>query len=68
MVEYPVPYEIKSGKCLVPCPNGMPGVSIDIIMLGSAYCRETCKYRVETRAKYIPGEPVKCRYDERKAD
>jgi len=65
---YPVSYEIKSGKGLTPCPNGMPGISIPIVMLGSAYCREECKYRVETTAKYIPGEPVGCRYDERETE
>jgi hypothetical protein len=64
MTTYPVSYAIKSGKCLTPCPNRIPGISIDIVMLGSAYCREGCKYRVETDLKYQPGEPVGCRFND----
>jgi hypothetical protein len=64
MSTYPVIYEIKSGKGLTPCPNGMPGLAIPIVMLGSEFCRENCIHRVETGAGYVPGEPVRCRFDE----
>jgi hypothetical protein len=65
MVEYPVPYEIQSGKCCAPCPHGMPGNVSPVVSLGSAFCREDCRYSGDKEAK--GGEPVKCLFDEAQA-
>jgi len=64
MNEYPVPYDMLNGRCLVPCPHKAQGVT-GTVMLGSAYCREICKHHGDYGPGFIlPGEPVKCLYDE----
>jgi hypothetical protein len=62
MSEYPVPYQIKGGKCCVPCPNGMKGRVLDVVMLGSEFCRVECKYSGDKTRQ--GGKPVLCRYTE----
>ena len=58
MKEFPVPYQIQSGKCCVPCPYSKIGASGGVIMLGSASCR-SCQHSGGGSG----GEPVKCNYD-----
>jgi len=65
MSKYLLLYDLNNGSCLVPCPHGVKGISIDVVMLGSAFCREKCKHHGDYGdGKYIPGIPVKCLYDE----
>ncbi len=59
---YPMPYEIKSGRCLAPCPNREKGFTGAVVMLGSVFCRSECRYSADRNAE--GGEPVKCNFIE----
>lgn len=67
MNTYLVSFDLNNGKCFVPCPHLVTGVTGCIVMLGSAFCRENCLYHGKYEAKkYDPGIPVKCLYDQKK--
>jgi hypothetical protein len=60
MNTYPVSYNQNSGECLVPCPHHIRGRVLDVVMLGSAFCRETCVWHGDYGSEgYLPHIPVK---------